>query len=79
MALVTPPSPLVAATSRGEDRLIQLTEVCRRTGFSRAQIRRWAKLGKFPKPAKIGAAIRWSSNEVNAWIAEQVAARRVAR
>ena len=35
--------------------------------------------GKFPSPIKIGRSSRWLKAEIDAWIAEQVAARETAQ
>ena len=47
------------------------------TGYSRASIRRLAKLGQFPAPVKLGTgqggAIAWRENEVLDWVNSRAA------
>jgi prophage regulatory protein len=40
-----------------------------RLGVSTATLRRWVRLGSFPKPVKIGPrASAWRNDEVTAWL-----------
>lgn len=56
--------------------LLRLHEVCRRTGKKRSSIYRDIAAGIFPAPVKLGErASAWPEHEVNAWIAERIAAR----
>ena len=56
--------------------LERLPQVCARTGFSKSELYRRISLGTFPAPVKLGErASAWSSVEVDAWIAERIAAR----
>lgn len=56
--------------------LLRLTEVRRRTGRCRSDIYRDIAAGKFPAPVKLGErASAWPEHEINAWIAERIAAR----
>ena len=56
--------------------LLRLDEVCRRTGKKRSSIYRDIAAGAFPAPVKLGErASAWPEHEVNAWIAERIAAR----
>ena len=56
--------------------LERLRQVCARTGFSKSELYRRISLGTFPAPVKLGSrASAWSSAEVDAWIAERIAAR----
>ena len=50
------------------ERLVNLDEVEKITGFKSSYI--YSKIGKseFPKPIKIGTASRWRESEVQAWI-----------
>ncbi|EDW2053708.1 AlpA family transcriptional regulator [Salmonella enterica subsp. enterica] len=56
--------------------LIRLTEVQRRTGYSKAWIYRLMSNRKFPASVKLGSrAIAFVESEVDEWIAERIAAR----
>lgn len=58
-------------------RLIRISEVQHRTGFSRSQIYRLITMGKFPRPIKAAEATSaWIENEVQAWIEGRIAAAR---
>jgi prophage regulatory protein len=50
--------------------LERLPSVLRRTTLCRSHLYALMKVGKFPKPLRIGArAIVWRSEDVDAWIA----------
>lgn len=52
-----------------ELRLWRRTQVSERTGLSRTNIYKLARLGRFPRPVKIAdRASAWRSDEVEAWI-----------
>lgn len=56
--------------------LERLPQVKARTGLSRSEIYRRIALGDFPRPIKLGErASAWSAAEIDAWIAERIAAR----
>lgn len=56
-------------------RLIRLPEVCKRVGLKRATIYVLMSEGKFPRQRKLAAnSVAWVDREVDAWIAERVAA-----
>lgn len=56
--------------------LIRLTEVQRRTGYSKAWIYRLMSNREFPASVKLGSrAIAFVESEVDEWIAERIAAR----
>ena len=56
--------------------LLRLPEVCRRTGKKRSSIYREISAGAFPAPVKLGErASAWPEHEIDAWIAERIAAR----
>lgn len=56
--------------------LERLPAVKARTGMSRSEIYRRITLGDFPRPIKLGArASAWNSAEIDAWIANRIAAR----
>ncbi|MDR4514910.1 AlpA family phage regulatory protein [Nitrosomonas sp.] len=54
------------------ERLINLDEVEKQTGFKSSYIYSQIQLGKFPKPVKVGAASRWRESEVQSWIIKQI-------
>lgn len=60
----------------GDLTLERLPQVKARTGLSRSEIYRRIALGEFPAPIKLGLrASAWSKHEVDAWIAQRIAAR----
>lgn len=72
-AQVVQPGPQIAPPTR----LIRISEVQHRTGFSRSQIYRLITAGKFPRPIKAAEATSaWIENEVQAWIEGRIAAAR---
>ena len=57
--------------------LIRLTEVQRRTGYSKAWIYRLMGQGKFPASVKIGSrAIAFVESEIDEWINQRIAESR---
>ncbi|UKY35588.1 AlpA family transcriptional regulator [Pantoea dispersa] len=53
--------------------LIRLSEVQRRTGYSKAWLYRLMSEKRFPLPVKIGArAIAFIESEIDAWIEERI-------
>ena len=57
-------------------RVLKLPEVTERTGKKRSSIYRDIAAGVFPAPVKLGErASGWLEHEINAWIAERIAAR----
>ena len=59
-------------------KLIRLPETLERTGLSRTQLYALVARGEFAQPVKLGPnarAIAFSSDEVDAWIEERLAAR----
>ena len=46
--------------------------------FGRSRIYQLIKAGDFPKPIKFGKSSRWLRADIDAWIAQQVAAQQVA-
>jgi prophage regulatory protein len=54
----SPPSHLL--TAKGLGQMLSL---------SKRQIFRLNSCGKIPKPVRIGGAVRWSADEVSAWLA----------
>lgn len=60
-------------------RLLREPEVIAATGYSRASIRRLAKLGQFPSPIKLGTgqggAIGWREDLIFDWVDARQAGR----
>lgn len=56
-------------------RLIRMKQVMAMTGLARCTIYRDIARGAFPKPVKIGTASCWPAHEVEAFIAQRIAAR----
>lgn len=64
------------APEAGAHMLIRLPGVIARTGLSRSTLYRLASLGQFPRPIKLGErSSAWNSTEIDAWIADRIAAR----
>lgn len=59
--------------------LLSLTTVAERVAVHGSTLLRWARAGKFPAPIKLGdaknATIRFSADEVDAWVQERKAER----
>ena len=56
--------------------ILRMDEVKRRVGVGRTTILEMVAAGRFPRPIKLTTrAVGWSSAEVDAWIAERIAAR----
>lgn len=63
--------------SQAAQSLIRLTEVQRRTGYSKAWIYRLMSQGKFPTSVKIGTrAIAFVESEIDEWVNERIAESR---
>ncbi len=61
------------------DRLLTLREVLETVGLSKAMVYRKIRGGTFPVQCKVGGtSSRWSQNEIEAWMAHQLATRRAA-
>lgn len=57
--------------------ILRLPDVKARTGLSRSTIYLRISEGKFPKPISLGSrAVGWLSDEVTAWIDQQIASTR---
>ncbi len=60
-------------------RLLRIPEVLAKTGFSRSRLYEAVSRGDFPQPVKLGGvnarAVAFSSEEVDLWIEELLAAR----
>ena len=58
------------------DRFLRMSEVPDKIGFGESTLNELVSTGQFPKPARIGSrAVRWSENEVDAWIADRLSER----
>lgn len=56
-------------------RFLKANQVCDLAGFSRTELYRRIKAGKFPKPLSLGPAMsRWDEAEIIAWQEKQRAA-----
>jgi prophage regulatory protein len=56
--------------------LLRLPAVLGRVGLGRSQVYEEMAEGRFPTPVKLsGRAVAWPSDEIDAWIAERIAAR----
>lgn len=58
-------------------RLLRLPEVIARVGLGRASLYKRIQDGTFPSQIRLGLgarAVAWNSQQVDAWIAEQIAA-----
>ncbi|MFM5301830.1 helix-turn-helix transcriptional regulator [Aeromonas caviae] len=59
-------------------RLIRIREVIQKTGLSKSSIYDLMARGQFPKPVRLTArSVAMIESEVDAWIAERIAARHV--
>jgi predicted DNA-binding transcriptional regulator AlpA len=58
----------MAITSNLLQELLTERDVARITGLSVASVRRWRLLRQGPKYLKIGAAVRYKSEDVTAWL-----------
>ena len=57
-------------------RLLRLPAVLDRVGLGRSRVYELIAEGRFPTPVKLSErAIAWPSDEIDAWIAERIAAR----
>ena len=80
MASPSPVRPDVAAASgtppsAPPNRLIDLKEVRRRTGLGRTTIEKLIAAGTFPPKVYVSPVIvRWSSDAVDRWIEDRIAA-----
>lgn len=56
--------------------LMRMRDVRRAVGLSRSEIYRRIAAGEFPSPVPIGDRARaWVTTEIEAWIADRIAAR----
>jgi len=63
-----------------QQRILRMPETKARTGVPRSSIYRLLAMGEFPRPIKLGArSIGFVESEVDAWIADRIAASRTTR
>jgi len=58
----------MATTNKALETLLNEHDVARITGLSVASVRRWRLLRQGPKYLKIGAAVRYKSEDICAWL-----------
>jgi prophage regulatory protein len=74
------PGNTVAEPTTTPIRLIRRPEVVRVVGLQRAAIYALMREGRFPQAVRITArSVGWIESEIQAWLAEKVRARAVAR
>lgn len=61
----------MATASNTFGRLLNEHDVARITGLSVASVRRWRLLRQGPKYLKIGAAVRYKLEDIDAWLASR--------
>jgi prophage regulatory protein len=60
------------------DRLLRLSDVMDRTGLRKTAIYGLMQAGSLPRAVKLSPrCVRWSENEITAWVAERKAVVRV--
>jgi prophage regulatory protein len=59
------------------DRLLKFSEVRSTLGLSKSTIYRLLQRGELPQPIKIGALTFFSERELQAWLAQKLATRRL--
>ncbi len=65
------------STNTSKESLIRLSEVQRRTGYSKAWIYRLIADDKFPKQVKIGSrSVAFLESEIDGWIDQRIAESR---
>jgi predicted DNA-binding transcriptional regulator AlpA len=58
----------MATANNTLETLLNEHDVARITGLSVASVRRWRLLRQGPKYLKIGAAVRYKSEDISAWL-----------
>jgi prophage regulatory protein len=57
--------------------ILRLPQVKARTGLSRSSVYLKVSRGEFPRPVALGArSVGWVADEIDAWLAERIAASR---
>ncbi len=70
----------MANTNQEKLSILRRKQVEKRTGLSRSTMYLRIQEGTFPRPINLGArAVGWLENEIEAWLAAKVAARKVYR
>ena len=64
------------AGGTGQSLAFSATELADRFSVSLRHIRRMDSAGKLPRPVRIGACVRWSLSEIEAWLAAGAPDRR---
>lgn len=65
--------PVAAPTSPPARRLLDVKEVAQLVGLGKSTIWLWVQQHRFPEPRRLGGrCVRWCSEEVDAWIREQL-------
>lgn len=59
-------------THKTEERLIDINEVQRMTGFGTSFLYKAMKENRFPKPLKFHTSSRWVYSQVQGWIEKQI-------
>jgi predicted DNA-binding transcriptional regulator AlpA len=59
------------ATANTLETLLNERDVARITGLSVASVRRWRLLRQGPKYIKIGASVRYKSEDLSTWLASR--------
>ena len=58
------------------EKAIRLPEVQKTVGASRSTIYTWLKLGRFPKPLKLGSRmIAWRVSDIERWLESKASER----
>lgn len=60
----------VAGGAAVPDRLLRMEQVCEKVALRPSRIYQLIKERDFPKPQRIGGAVRWRQSEVMRWIEE---------
>ncbi|WP_236674080.1 AlpA family phage regulatory protein [Paraburkholderia hospita] len=75
-ATPTAPARNTAASTHGKSRILRMSEVTVRSGYSRASIYGLMRAGHFPASFKLGArAIGFLESEIDEWIESRISAR----
>jgi|SRR5579871_149210 len=78
LELAPPPAPRAAQTvPRSTSKILRLPQVCELIGLKKTMIYQMEAEARFPKRVKIGArAVGWLDDEIIAWLADRIAARK---
>lgn len=67
-----PAEMTLPATNKTDERLININEVKRMTGFGTSFLYKAMKENRFPKPIKLHTSSRWVYSHVQDWIEKQI-------